>query len=146
VSDRLLSSLTLTSPNSYLRFSLLLSFLMIQPPPRSTLFPYTTLFRSLDVRMVHEEARHHDALHDQIERADHHWSSAHIGIDNERALRAERAGDGGAAPTSDAVDGERHAVVSERYPDLVERAVVVHVNKITTGGLEFGNELHPLPA
>src|SRR6476469_6236622 len=24
------------------------SFLMIRPPPRSTLFPYTTLFRSLD--------------------------------------------------------------------------------------------------
>src|SRR5689334_23845091 len=26
------------------------SFLMIPPPPRSTLFPYTTLFRSADVR------------------------------------------------------------------------------------------------
>src|SRR5690349_24749184 len=26
-------------------------FLMIRPPPRSTLFPYTTLFRSLDVKI-----------------------------------------------------------------------------------------------
>src|SRR5437763_17088585 len=29
-------------------FSLFLFFLMIRPPPRSTLFPYTTLFRSDD--------------------------------------------------------------------------------------------------
>src|SRR5690606_41946495 len=29
-----------------------LSFLMTRPPPRSTLFPYTTLFRSLDVPVV----------------------------------------------------------------------------------------------
>src|SRR5690349_23997140 len=27
-------------------------FLLIRPPPRSTLFPYTTLFRSQDVRAV----------------------------------------------------------------------------------------------
>src|SRR2546430_5835202 len=36
-------------------FSLLFFFLMIRRPPRSTLFPYTTLFRSLfaDVRSGH---------------------------------------------------------------------------------------------
>src|SRR2546425_4950348 len=28
-------------------------FLMIRRPPRSTLFPYTTLFRSLDLRIAH---------------------------------------------------------------------------------------------
>src|SRR3712207_7477483 len=28
-------------------------FLMIRPPPRSTLFPYTTLFRSSAVRLTH---------------------------------------------------------------------------------------------
>src|SRR5437868_10522918 len=28
------------------------SFLMIRPPPRSTLFPYTTLFRSLDALVL----------------------------------------------------------------------------------------------
>src|SRR5947209_9881746 len=26
-------------------------FLMVRPPPRSTLFPYTTLFRSLDLKV-----------------------------------------------------------------------------------------------
>ena len=30
-------------------------FLMIRRPPRSTLFPYTTLFRSLDVREIKSE-------------------------------------------------------------------------------------------
>src|SRR5258705_5673713 len=33
----------------YSRASFLFFFLMIRPPPRSTLFPYTTLFRSADV-------------------------------------------------------------------------------------------------
>src|SRR5438876_9254640 len=36
-------------------------FLMLRPPPRSTLFPYTTLFRSLKKRRLHGSAR---ALHD----------------------------------------------------------------------------------
>src|SRR2546427_6867556 len=31
-------------------FALFFFFLMIRRPPRSTLFPYTTLFRSLEVR------------------------------------------------------------------------------------------------
>src|SRR5947208_16472206 len=41
--------------------SLLFFFLMIRPPPRSTLFPYTTLFRSVldvvevDLQVVAEE-------------------------------------------------------------------------------------------
>src|SRR5947199_4906194 len=34
--------------------TLLLCFLMIQRPPRSTLFPYTTLFRSRDVGAAHQ--------------------------------------------------------------------------------------------
>src|SRR5258705_11447731 len=40
-----------TSPSDYLLFF----FLMIRRPPRSTLFPYTTLFRSLPerARMLH---------------------------------------------------------------------------------------------
>src|SRR5437899_4283336 len=48
---------------------------MLRPPPRSTLFPYTTLFRSLDLlralesvtgsslRPVHAEARSGDVRH-----------------------------------------------------------------------------------
>src|SRR3712207_7728888 len=35
-------------------------FLMIRRPPRSTLFPYTTLFRS--TRLRHSRAGHHGAL------------------------------------------------------------------------------------
>src|SRR5258708_15099790 len=37
---------------------LLFFFLMIRRPPRSTLFPYTTLFRSLPIHVVHREGRH----------------------------------------------------------------------------------------
>src|SRR5438067_13687107 len=41
----------------YLQFiSLFFFFLMIRRPPRSTLFPYTTLFRSR--RVVHASGRH----------------------------------------------------------------------------------------
>src|SRR2546426_1176596 len=36
-------------------------FLMIRRPPRSTLFPYTTLFRSLAPRFADLEARRHHA-------------------------------------------------------------------------------------
>src|SRR5258708_13408967 len=39
----------LSSSSSPLFFPLLLFFLMIRRPPRSTLFPYTTLFRSLAI-------------------------------------------------------------------------------------------------
>src|SRR3712207_7732843 len=35
-------------------------FLMIRRPPRSTLFPYTTLFRSIVVRLLEDEA---EAMH-----------------------------------------------------------------------------------
>src|SRR5204862_6671757 len=40
--------------------SLVFFFLLIRRPPRSTLFPYTTLFRSVEagqVRRIHERAR-----------------------------------------------------------------------------------------
>src|SRR5438309_6679818 len=47
---------------------------MIRRPPRSTLFPYTTLFRSQAHRHVHELA--HDQLHDVklIVRSEEHTS------------------------------------------------------------------------
>src|SRR2546426_9612357 len=43
---------------------LLFFFLMIRRPPRSTLFPYTTLFRSLDQRVVPrlDERQHRRAV------------------------------------------------------------------------------------
>src|SRR5947208_5217618 len=45
VLSRLLVSLTLTA------YLYIFFFLMIRRPPRSTLFPYTTLFRSLDIEL-----------------------------------------------------------------------------------------------
>src|SRR2546429_5210269 len=63
-------------------------FLMIRRPPRSTLFPYTTLFRSLEARslglldvhqrddVVAEVAVHHvaDVAHLHAERSEEHTS------------------------------------------------------------------------
>src|SRR5439155_21137418 len=43
---------TLQSNASFLPLHRLFIFLMIPHPPRSTLFPYTTLFRSLPIRGV----------------------------------------------------------------------------------------------
>src|SRR5258708_39640525 len=40
------------SPSSLLPLLLLFFFLMIRRPPRSTLFPYTTLFRSFHLPIV----------------------------------------------------------------------------------------------
>src|SRR6266568_7293882 len=45
-------------------FFLIFFFLMIRRPPRSTLFPYTTLFRSGD--HTRGPARHHGARADQV--------------------------------------------------------------------------------
>src|SRR6266702_7472592 len=44
------------SPTFHLFFSYLFFFLMIRRPPRSTLFPYTTLFRS-PITSPREQAR-----------------------------------------------------------------------------------------
>src|SRR5205807_10428727 len=50
-----LLSLTSTSTSaSSLIFASLFFFLLIRRPPRSTLFPYTTLFRSLEARVAHQ--------------------------------------------------------------------------------------------
>src|SRR5437868_12458100 len=53
------------------------SFLMIRPPPRSTLFPYTTLFRSLPARPRSRRpqggapaAERNDPVNDPIESRD----------------------------------------------------------------------------
>src|SRR5262249_61625810 len=40
-------------------FCFIFFFLMIRRPPRSTLFPYTTLFRSANQRDFHEDVRAH---------------------------------------------------------------------------------------
>src|SRR5688572_33482934 len=43
-------SISIFISSSLLHFSFLFFFLMIRRPPRSTLFPYTTLFRSPSMR------------------------------------------------------------------------------------------------
>src|SRR5258707_7444822 len=50
---------------------LLFFFLMIRRPPRSTLFPYTTLFRSRFIREGHrKDGFRGDALRDQVRHAE----------------------------------------------------------------------------
>src|SRR5688572_31120304 len=50
-------------------------FLMIRRPPRSTLFPYTTLFRSLvPVRDGHADDVHGDDRHPDPDRSEEHTS------------------------------------------------------------------------
>src|SRR2546425_203682 len=87
---------------------ILFFFLMIRRPPRSTLFPYTTLFRSL---------RHAGADHEELEREPSH------GVD----LDADNHAHG------DAVEPERsdESHVSDRYagyqwPDVHERVQSEH--------------------
>src|SRR3712207_7693679 len=58
-------------------YFLIVFFLMIRRPPRSTLFPYTTLFRSREVRVAlavrHRDgqARAGQALEEQAGRVEH---------------------------------------------------------------------------
>src|SRR5256885_11589623 len=48
-------------------------FLMIRRPPRSTLFPYTTLFRSYDMHSIKVDGQHveavYEAAHEALEHA-----------------------------------------------------------------------------
>src|ERR1041385_9300752 len=46
-------------------------FLMIRRPPRSTLFPYTTLFRSHDGRRYPSDLRHDDGERARIRSEEH---------------------------------------------------------------------------
>src|SRR5579862_9993348 len=49
-------------------------FLMIRRPPRSTLFPYTTLFRSELCRVSHPGSRTLDHQVESVERSEEHTS------------------------------------------------------------------------
>src|SRR5262249_60469490 len=79
-------------------FSVFFFFLMIRRPPRSTLFPYTTLFRSVLVAEVGMTtlagmavaAVGHEAQDDPVARLDHGHALAHR-FHNARALVAERS-------------------------------------------------------
>src|SRR5471030_3486317 len=58
---------------SIIFFSFFFFFLMIRRPPRSTLFPYTTLFRSYDERAL-QIAPHDADVHNNIGRSEEHTS------------------------------------------------------------------------
>src|SRR5437762_12402808 len=67
----------------YFSFFLSFFFLMIRRPPRSTLFPYTTLFRSLEVHArhlvpvdLHDDLvpEHRDVLRHELPRSEEHTS------------------------------------------------------------------------
>src|ERR1039457_7342916 len=58
----------------------LVFFLMIRRPPRSTLFPYTTLFRSLHhLEYLHVEARSY-RTHGHLDRKSTRLNSSHLVI------------------------------------------------------------------
>src|SRR3712207_8427944 len=77
---------------------LLFFFLMIRRPPRSTLFPYTTLFRSVQTRgkehagllhvgdpepghiARHSDDRNHPRLHQRLDRKSTRLNSSHANI------------------------------------------------------------------
>src|SRR2546430_10564482 len=62
-------------------------FLMIRRPPRSTLFPYTTLFRSEEVRPVREGQRRLDIL---LHEEDRHAAPIDLAQDVEDGLDEAR--------------------------------------------------------
>src|SRR5690606_7798224 len=67
---------------NYLHLLLTLSFLLILPPPRSTLFPYTTLFRSLNKEDIYHSffQTKGKRLHDFIEnnKDEKSWKNAFV--------------------------------------------------------------------
>src|ERR1039457_7579402 len=61
--------------------SLFFFFLMIRRPPRSTLFPYTTLFRSRKIHLKHPGDLHHLPQHGfLIDRKSTRLNSSHLVI------------------------------------------------------------------
>src|SRR5438067_7937701 len=52
-------------------------FLMIRRPPRSTLFPYTTLFRSCVFRLLHKLVAYEEKMEGREEKAKHEEGTRH---------------------------------------------------------------------
>src|SRR5438874_12753310 len=55
-------------------FQICFFFLIIRQPPRSTLFPYTTLFRSLDLAGADGVEEHIDCHRGRADRSEEHTS------------------------------------------------------------------------
>src|SRR5260370_26601127 len=81
---------------------------MIRRPPRSTLFPYTTLFRSIDAqqiapgwqpgRLAFDEPPEHDAVAEQQGRSEEHTSElqSHLNLVCRLLLEKKKNGPPGA--------------------------------------------------
>src|SRR6266849_8387656 len=65
----------------FLQLSLLFFFLIIRRPPRSTLFPYTTLFRSRDRPPVDPPHDGHDRRAPRGTRSEEHTSELQSRVD-----------------------------------------------------------------
>src|SRR6266536_5762090 len=78
-----ISAITERNANTSLCLSILCFFLMIRRPPRSTLFPYTTLFRSLAEPRRSRSVRAVDgpALDQLGERSEEHTSELQSRVD-----------------------------------------------------------------
>src|SRR5205814_7245819 len=81
-------SLTHTLSNHSLTPSLPIFFFILPPPPRSTLFPYTTLFRS----ELQPHQRREPGLRDRVRRRPYLPDGP--GADGQRAHRVRRGRDG----------------------------------------------------
>src|SRR5256886_13530080 len=102
-------------------------FLMIRRPPRSTLFPYTTLFRSLPAaRPAHAAAAHHGYRRDRTDgQCLHglpHGRQLHCGLSDHGLLRVP----------SDLLRSEEHTSELQSQSNLVCRLL-----------LEKKNDEHP---
>src|SRR3712207_7661848 len=98
-----------------------LVFLMIRQPPGSTLFPYTTLFRSGAMQALHPGATD-AALRDRLALA---WSAVH----GFATLRAEGAGRG---PFTDPGRSEEHTSELQSRQYLVCR-LLLEKKKLSAG-------------
>src|SRR2546427_6868899 len=101
---------------------------MIRRPPRSTLFPYTPLFRSLRLRVRHRDHLHIVELHAEL---------AHEGGEDREARVARRDGDRSEEHTSELqsqsnlvcrllLEKKKKKNKAKRSPDRAE----IHVNDI----------------
>src|SRR2546428_13965810 len=100
-----------TSTFSYDVSYLFFFFLMIRRPPRSTLFPYTTLFRSLRPDVGEPQ----DPRHDGAEGAEQRLAEGH-------AQHEDREGELQSDSPRDDAPADGAAVAGQRYPDPADRA------------------------
>src|SRR2546428_4310205 len=94
----------------WLHLPFLFFFLMIRRPPRSTLFPYTTLFRSLPLSYSRATAPH--GITDQFA----------------SALRASAASSGGTGLMKNPLRSEEHTSELQSRSDLVCRLLLEKKN------------------